>query len=424
MTDPTNPLDGQMLSADHARGAVEGPNPAPTSQSCCDDHGARAGGGGPNIRSGHRPISAQMTSAAAEQSPEQANQAPAPINLAPARAYLPAADQKRRDAQGVSVGGGDPLPSAPAMGTAASNPTSPVLADPLLGMAAEVLDDLERVRIANENRLRQLTRDTTDSDGEERGFGLTLDHPDVARLAALVDALTKAEHNAALNLRRLARRHPLGPWVAQARGVGEKQAGRLIAAIGDPYWNTLHDRPRTVSELWAYCGYHVLRTGQSGSDAQIARAGSGSTGGNPDQRAADAQRGPVGVAASRARGQRANWSSTAKMRGHLVAASIVKQLRPPCARPDEQSWADHVDDCQCSPYRVLYDNARRKYAGTLHPVECRRCGPAGQPAPAGSPRSAGHQEAMAYRVVVKTLLRDLWREARRLHNPGEDMETT
>ena len=54
------------------------------------------------------------------------------------------------------------------------------LADPSLMLAADVVDDLERVRIANENRLRQLTRAEVDSDGEERGFGLSADHPDVA----------------------------------------------------------------------------------------------------------------------------------------------------------------------------------------------------------------------------------------------------
>ena len=136
---------------------------------------------------------------------------------------------------------------------------TPGLADPLLALAADILDDLERVRISNENRLRQLTRDQADSDGIERGFGLDATHPDVARLAALVQMLGDAEHQATLNLQRIMRKHPLGPWVRNTKGIGEKQGARLIAAIGDPYWNTLHDRPRTVSELWAYCGYHVIK---------------------------------------------------------------------------------------------------------------------------------------------------------------------
>src|SRR5882762_1062939 len=47
------------------------------------------------------------------------------------------------------------------------------LHDPMLGLMSDILDDLENTRIANENRLRQLTRTGEDSDGNERGFGLT-----------------------------------------------------------------------------------------------------------------------------------------------------------------------------------------------------------------------------------------------------------
>lgn len=305
------------------------------------------------------------------------------------------------------------------------------LHDPLLGLAADVLDDLERVRIANENRLRQLTRTETDVDGEDRGFGLDESHPDVARLAALVAALAKAEHDAELQLCRQMRAHPLGPWVKSTIGVGEKQAARLLAAIGDPYWNDLHDRPRTVSELWAYSGYHVLRTGQGRHDAHDGHAGAGPTpvghssddshlrvadgpqlrtgqgdhghhstsagaaGSDLDQVRFDVQSSSVGVAATPRRGQRANWSADAKMRAHLIAVSCLKTTD--------------------SPYRPVYDAGREKYAGAVHPAECRRCGPSGSPAPAGSPLSAGHQHARAIRLMAKAILRDLWIEARRLH---------
>lgn len=261
----------------------------------------------------------------------------------------------------------------------AHHANGPVLADPLLALAADVLDDLERVRIANENRLRQLTRDVTDSDGLERGFGLTLDHPDVKRLAALVEALAKSEHDAELNLKRQLRAHPLGPWVKQARGVGEKQAARLLAAIGDPFWNDLYARPRTVSELWAYAGYHVIRP---------------ETGGGPDQPISDTHLALGGVAATRARGQRANWSATAKMRAYLVATSIVKAG---------------------GEYREVYDEGRAKYADAVHEVACRRCGPSGRPALPGSALSDGHKHARALRLVSKAVLKDLWREAKCLH---------
>jgi hypothetical protein len=176
------------------------------------------------------------------------------------------------------------------------------LLDPALALAADVLDDLERVRIANENRLRALIT----------VFGLDESHPDVGRLAGMVDTLGKLEHDATLQLQRQLRKHPLGPWVKAQRGVGEKQAARLLAAIGDPYWNTLHDRPRTVSELWAYSGMHVRD----------------------------------GEAPKRRRGERANWSGGAKMRAYLVALSCIKQME--------------------SPYRAVYD-ARRAHTATTRP---------------------------------------------------------
>ena len=137
-------------------------------------------------------------------------------------------DIHRRVATG-DLGAGRPVAIVPSAPSAAA-----LLADPLLALAADVLSDLEKVRIANENRFRQLTRGEEDSDGETRGFGLDEAHPDVARLGALVGMLTTAEHQATLNLGRLMRAHPLGPWMAARKGIGTKQGARLLAAMGDP----------------------------------------------------------------------------------------------------------------------------------------------------------------------------------------------
>lgn len=242
------------------------------------------------------------------------------------------------------------------------NGLGPILTDPTLAMCSDVVDDLEAVRIANANRLRQLT------DDGEYGHGLDERHPDVARLSAIVDSLAAAEHSAVLNLQRAMRKHPLGPWVKATQGVGEKQAARLLGAIRDPYWNDLHNRRRSLRELWAFCGLHVLDDG---------------------------------TAPARKRGQKANWHSEARKRVWLIAASCLKQLD--------------------SPYRKVYDETREKYADATHAVACHRCGPSGKPAPAGSPLSAGHQHARAMRAMCKEILRDLWREARRLHiEAGDD----
>lgn len=311
--------------------------------------------------------------------------------------------------------------------------SGPILADPLLALAADILDDIEGVRVANENRLRQLTRDVEDKDGEERGFGLTLDHPDVARLAAMVKGMLCTsevirdlgvpkgsrravgcclEHDAERNLKKKIRNHPLGPWIRSAHGVGDKQGARLLGAIGDPYWNDPRDRPRTLYELYAYCGLHVLSAShrhtdpQAGdadgdppfadhplSDAQFQSVGEGG-GGHPDHLSLDSHFSDVRVAATRKRGQRITWSPKARMRAYLVAESIHK------AR---------------GPYRVPYDAGRIKYADAVHQTECRRCGPAGFPAPIGSPLSKGHQHARGLRLIAKLVLKDLWREAKRLH---------
>lgn len=350
-----------------------------------------------SIPGGHRPADAHSGSAAGEQDQPTAIPRSTPSGEPPS-----AADDPR-----TAIDPAMPLSLAPSGGTEQGPPvprdrTVPIrvsaLADPFLALAADVLDDLEKVRIANENRLRQLTRTETDADGEERGFGLTEDHPDVARLAALVDALGKAEHQATLNLQRIMRRHPLGPWVKATAGVGEKQAARLLASIGDPYWNTLHDRPRTVSELWAYTGYHVLPARHDDNATQSAVAG-GSKTGHPDQGGTEAQVADVGVAPKRQRGARANWSSAAKMRAYLIAESCIKQ--------------------RTSPFRPVYDDARAKYADAVHAVPCHRCGPSGKPAPSGSPLSDGHKHARAMRAVSKALLKALWLEARRIHEqPG------
>lgn len=256
-------------------------------------------------------------------------------------------------------------------------PTSATrLADPFLYLQAQVLDDLERTRIANENRLRQLTRNIEDSDGEERGFGLDESHPDVARLAGIVAALAALEHGAELNLKRALRAHPLGPWVKGTVGVGDKQGARLLAAIGDPYWNTLYDRPRTVSELWAFSGLHVLPGDHPISDAQRVRV-AGDHSSDADQRNPDTHRPVVGVAAKRRKGQKSNWSGTAKMRAYLVATSCIKHAS--------------------SPYRAVYD-ARRAHALTTH-----------------ADWSLGHSHNDALRIVSKAILKDLWLAARAIH---------
>lgn len=230
---------------------------------------------------------------------------------------------------------------------------------PLLTIYADLLDDLERSRIATENRLRSLR--------EIKGLAGS---PEEERLDSIAMGLAEAERKATNELRKAVKLHPLGPWIGEQCGVGEKQAGRLLGVLGDPAHRldpeTGELTARTVSQLWSYCGY---------GDASVQRL---------------------------KRGQKANWSSTLKMRAHLIAESCIKQ--------------------SASPYRKVYDEARAKYADAKHADECKRCGPSGKPAQPGSDLSDGHKHARGLRLVAKAFLRDLWEEARRVQELYDDQD--
>jgi hypothetical protein len=202
-------------------------------------------------------------------------------------------DHSRHDTHTTSVVA---PPSPESMSRAQSNgPSSPGSPHEFaLGIAAETLTDLERVRIAIENRLRAMEQ-----------FHGTESTPQFTALSAIKDGIAKMEHESELVLKRTLRTHPLGKWVKGMIGVGEKQGARLIAAIGDPAWNDLDERPRRgPAELWAYCGYA------------------------PGQ--------------NRRKGGENNWNHEAKMRAYLVATSCIKQMD--------------------SPYRAAYDAARASWA--------------------------------------------------------------
>jgi hypothetical protein len=267
--------------------------------------------------------------------------------------------------------------------------------DPLvsqeLAVLAERVHALEEFRIACENQHRSLTDTKPHKDGLEkfRGQKLPSEHPVALCSSALAGDIKRLEDEFTKLLEKEIKRSPLGPWIRAQKGLGPKTIARLLGAIGDPYWNDLHNRPRTVSELWAFSGYR------------------------PGQRLR--------------KGQKANWSPAAKMRTHVIAAPIKQMIVKPCytvyREPEPRKgyiYAVHVDDkCTCSPWRVMYDEARDKYRDSVHPESCAQCGPSGSPALSGSPRSDGHLDAMALRVVKKAILKELWREAKRLHElPG------
>lgn len=356
-----------------------------------------APGGGSNSTADQWPLETQVLDVGRGSNSQQAIGSSASNATAPAGART---RQPNLAAPSISspADGTDAVPDRTATAVSVSNTLT--LFDPALALAADILDDTEKVWIANANRLRILTRSEADSDGEYRGFGLDESHPDVARLAAMVATLEKLTQDATKHLEKVMRRHPLHPWVKAQKGLGDKQVARLLAAIGDPYWNTLHDRPRTVSELWAYCGFHVVSAGQALCATRTTTAGRGQAGGGDTGQAFGANQCVfAGVAPRRQRGQKSNWSETARKRAWLIANSVVKAG---------------------GPYRGIYDAIKEKYSDAVHDTPCVRCGPAGKPAQAGSPLSKAHIHARGLRAISKAVLKDLWIEARALHGVTEE----
>jgi hypothetical protein len=172
-----------------------------------------------------------------------------------------------------------------------------VAADPSvpLRLAADTLNDVEQLRIATENRIRAM-RDVPGWESSPAALRWSLH---LAALADLERAVTR-------ELEHAMRAHPLGAWVRSTVGLGLKQTGRLIGALGDPAWNARDERPRRgPAELWAFAGYA------------------------PGQR--------------RRKGVRSNWNAEAKMRAYLIAESCLKQRH--------------------SPYRKVYDDSRAHWSG-------------------------------------------------------------
>jgi hypothetical protein len=296
--------------------------------------------------------------------------------------------------------------------------THATLLDPTtIAMQATVLEDVEGIRKANGNRYGKLTGMTPegkewkpDKDGQERSFGLSEDNPHVIKFLSIYTEIRKVEDTAVKDLENAMKHHPLGPWVAGQKGLGYKQVGRLLGAVGDPYWrpelvysdaegnvlNVIEEGPRSVTSLWAYCGLHVLPGDLSTIDTHDSTV-AGQTG---DHGTLETLSPSVsGRAARRQKGVKANWSTDAKTRAYLCATSCLKQIVKPCVAFDHNKiWVpQHTDTCVCSPYRVKYD-IRRAHTSVTHPEW-----------------TDGHRHNDALRVSSKEILKYLWVEARRLH---------
>lgn len=244
------------------------------------------------------------------------------------------------------------------------------MSDLLLNTIAAHLDDVEGLRKATANRLRIMTATEPDEDGVIRGFGLDANHPVVRSIRESLEVLQVEEDETVKVLQQQMREHPLGPWVKAQKGVGEKQAARLLAAIGDPYWiegGEFEDEdgnvtvrqagPRTVSQLWAYAGLHVDNS--------------------------------TGAAVRRKKGVQSNWKTQIKTRAYLVSEACVKAG----VRKDPDDETKRVGTTR---YGTVY-LTRRAHTAATHPDW-----------------TPGHSHNDALRIVSKAILRDMWVESKRL----------
>lgn len=226
----------------------------------------------------------------------------------------------------------------------------------MLRFNVEALNDIETVRIAFENRYRSLTSVGVSENGHLWGQGLSPDSDEAKAVAKIVSDLIAIEKTLTKGVEKTVRSGPLATYIKEAKGLGAKQVARLLAMIGDPYWHSAANRPRTVGELWAYCGLHVI-------DARAPR---------------------------HTKGQQGNWNNEARKRAWLIAKSVEKQ--------------------RDGKYRDLYDATKAHYAGAVHMLDCAQC-----KAKAGEPMKPGHIQARALRRVAKEVLKDMWIASKAVH---------
>jgi len=248
----------------------------------------------------------------------------------------------------------------------------------VLASGAAILDELEQVGIANQNRLRMLLQ-----------RGLPADDPDVEMFSDLIAKVEALAEEATDQIERfMIHQHPLGVWVKDTVGVGAKQAGRLLGEIGDPYWaHTVYedkdtgekievDYQRSFGDLVAYCGLHV-------QNEQAPR---------------------------RRKGQQSNWNSNARKRLWLIADQSLRYTGEP-----HKSGPRQGQPAPRSPYRDVYETGREKYENATHHYACQMCGKPGHPAPVGTALEPRHQHARALRLVMREILRDIWQRSKEIH---------
>lgn len=260
-----------------------------------------------------------------------------------------------------------------------------------LRVLADSFEDAQRTRIQIENRLRS---------------GTVPSAPVEEALASLLHA----EKKLGLAMRRSFRTTAphIYQWVKDTAGIGEHLMARLLGCIGDPliaqpyHWEgdgaervLIADEPfvRSVSQLWSYCGHgdptRKRRKGMTVDEAfalgspkakmivhLLAESAMKCTGGATTWPGPDYEAPPGADSPS----------------GSSDAAGSYQDSTPGGSFSDDApsfvAMPRHAPVRRRSPYRDVYDHARRRYAD-------RDWTPA-------------HQHNAALRYVGKQILRDLW----------------
>jgi hypothetical protein len=258
-----------------------------------------------------------------------------------------------------------------------------------VGSWAAFYEDLQNTRIALSHRIGVMAKQN-----KKEKLWLTLSPGERAVAVAMIEDFEEAKAETqrleAMVERKLVKAmkgHPLAGFIKATPGLGLASVARLLAQIKNPSWHSAENRPRTLDELYSYCGMGVESNG---------------------------------IAPHRRRGTQGHWNDEARKWIILIAERCIMAD----GKPTKAGYSRGR-----SPYRDVYDEAREKYRDAVHTRPCPRCGTKREvvegkavknvPADVGTPLSDNHQHARARRYVAKRILRDLWqadRDARNGHH--------
>lgn len=109
-----------------------------------------------------------------------------------------------------------------------------------LRWVADSYDQVQRVRLAMDNRLRAYAQGRDESEIKLQGPA-----------ALVADNLADAEKQLAKMMNELVKQHPAWEWLSQVRGIGGVLACELLGLLDI-------NRARHVSSFWKFCGLAVV----------------------------------------------------------------------------------------------------------------------------------------------------------------------